>query len=309
MRPCSVAASLTRRNILRAVFHGGHEYDPSKAATSCTEAPAPFSAVQLIQLGNSLSQLGAKHPPRFMDIFQEQLILAIPRLTAEECELVSPTFAMSQLMPDALRRSFLERCAKVDAGKSLDAPACGQTLGAAPDIAQYQRDTSLRRRREKNFRNIYIIEASIRKETFSFFSSLPADVRAYFDRVHADATSLQHEGTSALTAQIAAVLDQLGVQCDTKRLAGPLGLHIVAKATNQNSEWVEIVYECSDATAFYAVRQDDKGAAPQYTATTKLRHRLLQRLGVQLTHIDIWEWQQMSEAQRVNYMVKIQSLI
>merc|ERR1719401_627944 len=101
---------------------------PVPPPPAATEAPAPFSAVQLIQLGNSLSQLGAKHPPRFMDIFQEQLTLAIPRLTAEECELVSPTFAMSQLMPDSLRRSFLERCAKVDAGIALDAPACGQTM-------------------------------------------------------------------------------------------------------------------------------------------------------------------------------------
>jgi len=54
--------------------------------------------------------------------------------------------------------------------------------------------------------------------------------------------------------------------------------------------------------------KDDKGASPQLTASTKLRHRLLQRLGVQLVHINIWEWQHMGEAQRVNYMVKLQSL-
>mmetsp|Transcript_73961 Transcript_73961/g.230127 ORF Transcript_73961/g.230127 Transcript_73961/m.230127 type:complete len:192 (-) Transcript_73961:20-595(-) len=50
-----------------------------------------------------------------------------------------------------------------------------------------------------------------------------------------------------------------------------------------------------------ADRQQDLGAV-------QLRHRLLQRLGIQLTHISCWEWQQMGEAQRVNYMVKLQSL-
>eukprot|EP00440_Ansanella_granifera_P042546 gb/GFBE01046123.1/.p1 GENE.gb/GFBE01046123.1/~~gb/GFBE01046123.1/.p1 ORF type:complete len:830 (+),score=158.54 gb/GFBE01046123.1/:1-2490(+) len=267
------------------------------------EVLAPFSAKQLIHIGNSLSQLGAKHPARFMDVFQEQLSTAIPRFTQEECELVSPALATSQLMPDALRRAFLERCAQVDAGTL--AP---QMASAAPDIEQYQREADLQRRREKHFRNVFVLEASLRKETFSFFSSLSAEVRTYLDRVHAAAGSLKHEGTGQLATQVAAVLDQLGVSCDLTRMAGPLSLHVVSKATNPRAECKEVVYECSEIDAFCASRQDDKGAVPQHTTVTRLRHKLLQRLGIQLVQISVWEWNQMSEAQRVNYMVKLQSL-
>ncbi|CAK0909124.1 unnamed protein product [Prorocentrum cordatum] len=268
-------------------------------------ALAPFTATQLIQLGNALSQLDAKHNARFLDVFQEQLSVAIPRLTLEECELVSPTMAMSQLMPDALRRSFLERCMRVDAGRPLEQQ---DNRTAAPDIAEFQRDAQSRRRRAKHFHNVFVIEACVRKDTFSFFSSLPADVRAYLDRVRTESGRLEHEGPSFFASQIAAVLDQLGVVCDMRRMAGPLGLHIVTKATNPNAQTEEIVYECSDESAYYAVRQDDR-TPPELTASSKLRHRLLQRLKVQVVHVmSVREWQQLGEAQRVNYMVKLQSL-
>lgn len=271
------------------------------------EAPSPFNAEQLIRIGNALSQLSSQHPPRFMEVYHEQFALAIPRMTREECELVNPTLAMSPLMHDPLRRSFLERCAQVDAGKPL-ASSDVPSGGAAPDISLYQIEAAARQRRLKHFRNIYIIETSVRKETFSFFSSLPADVRAYLDGLHAGSKELGHEGSGTLASQVAAVLDQLGVSCKLDSMAGPLSLHVVAQATNPLAERSEIVYECSDVDAFYAPRQDDRGATPQHTSWAKLRHRLLQRLGIQLTHIGIWEWKQMSEAQRVNYMVKVQSL-
>eukprot|EP00927_Polykrikos_kofoidii_P025541 TRINITY_DN22926_c0_g1_i1.p1 TRINITY_DN22926_c0_g1~~TRINITY_DN22926_c0_g1_i1.p1 ORF type:complete len:924 (+),score=154.52 TRINITY_DN22926_c0_g1_i1:89-2860(+) len=270
------------------------------------EATAPFSALQLVHVGNALSQLGAKHPARFMDVYQEQLAKAIQRLTREECEMVSPTLAMSQLVHDPLRRAFLERCAEVEAGCDLPFGPRLPVGGPAPEIAQYQREAELLRRRQKNARNVFIIEASVRKETFSFFSSLPAEVRAYLDKIHSHAEKLPHEGPTALTHQVALVLDQLGVSCELERMAGPLGLHIVAKATNPHAEEEEVVYECSDASAYYMVQ--DRSAAPELTAFARLRHRLLQRLGKRLTHISIWEWQQMSDAQRVNYMVKLQSL-
>jgi len=271
------------------------------------EAPSPFNAEQLIRIGNALSQLSSQHPPRFMEVYHEQFALAIPRMTREECELVSPTLAMSPLMHDPLRRSFLERCTQVDAGKPLESSDV-PSGGSAPDISQYQIEAAVRQKRLKHFRNIYIIEMSVRKETFSFFSSLPADVRAYLDGLHARSKALGHEGSSTLASQVAAVLDQLGVSCKLETMAGALSLHVVAQATNPLAERTEIVYECSDVDAFYAMRQDDRGATPQHTSWAKLRHRLLQRLGIQLTHIGIWEWKQMSEAQRVNYMVKVQSL-
>lgn len=271
------------------------------------EAPSPFNAEQLIRIGNALSQLSSQHPPRFMEVYHEQFALAIPRMTREECELVNPTLAMSPLMHDPLRRSFLERCAQVDAGKPLESSDV-PSGGAAPDISQYQIEAAVRQRRLKHFRNIYITEMSVRKETFSFFSSLPADVRAYLDVLHAASKALGHEGCSTLASQVAAVLDQLGVSCKLDSMEGALSLHVVAQATNPLAERAEIVYECSDVDAFYATRQDDRGATPQHTSWAKLRHRLLQRFGIQLTHINIGEWKQMSEAQRVNYMVKVQSL-
>mmetsp|Transcript_34435 Transcript_34435/g.67917 ORF Transcript_34435/g.67917 Transcript_34435/m.67917 type:complete len:821 (-) Transcript_34435:109-2571(-) len=291
----------------------GRSADPGVAApSSCEaapppEAPSPFNAEQLIRIGNALSQLSSQHPPRFIEVYHEQFALAIPRMTREECELVNPTLAMSPLMHDPLRRSFLERCAQVDAGNPLQ-PANVQSGGAAPDISQFQMEAAVRQRRLKHFRNVYIIEMSIRKETFSFFSSLPSEVRAYLDGLHAGSKALNHEGSSTLASQVAAVLDQLGVSCKLDSMAGALSLHVVAQATNPLAERSEIVYECSDYDAFYATRQDDRGATPQHTSWAKLRHRLLQRLGTQLTHIGIWEWKQMSEAQRVNYMVKVQSL-
>ncbi|CAE8596164.1 unnamed protein product, partial [Polarella glacialis] len=172
-------------------------------APSQPEVCAPFNASQLVHIGNALSQLGAKYLARFMEVFQEQLAIAIPQLTQEECELVSPALATSQLMHDPLRRAFLERCAQVDAGAKM--PTGGGS--AAPDIASYQQEAGDRRRRLKNFRNIFVFEASVRKETFSFFTSLPAEVRTYLDRVHADAAALSHEGTGTLSAQ-----DSLRVQ-------------------------------------------------------------------------------------------------
>lgn len=271
------------------------------------EGPSPFDSTQLIHLGNALSRLNAKHPSRFLDVYQEQLALALPLLTKEECELVCPTMAMSPLVNDPLRRAFLERCAQVDAGRPVPSPD-DAGAGACPDIATYQKDADNRRRRMKHFRNIYVIEASVRKEHFSFFTSLPPDVRAYLDGIHTEATKLPHEGSSPLAQQVAAVLDQLGVDCDLARTAGPLGLHVVAKNTNPRVDAAEIVYECSDTLAYYAVPQDDKGASPALTAPARLRHRLLERLGVKMVHIPVWEWRQMSEAHRVNYMVKLQSL-
>jgi hypothetical protein len=277
---------------------------PRTPPPSASVALAPFTTTQLVQLGNALSQLGAKHNARFLDVFQEQLSVAIPRFSLEDCELVSPTLALSQLMPDPLRRAFLERCKQVDAGRPLEAP---DTTTAAPDISEFQRNAESRKRRVKHFRNIFIVETCVRKETFSFFSSLPAEVRMYLDKVHEQGQRLEHEGPSFFASQIAAVLDQLGVVCDMRRMAGPLDLHVVTKATNPNAQAEEVVYECSDEGAYYAARQDDK-AAPEYAANTKLRHRLLQRMKVQLVHISAREWQQLGEAQRVNYMVKLQSL-
>lgn len=271
-------------------------------------APAPFSPEQLVQLGNALSLLEAKHQPRFMEVFQEQLTLAIPRLSADVCELVSPVFALSQLMPDPLRRAFLDRCAEVQAGLPLEAIIGVQQTKAQVDIPTYQQDAARRKRRAKYVRNIYIIEASVRKEQFSFFSSLPDKVKAYLDRVHESALKLPKEPEGLLAQQVAEVLNQLGVSCELSRPAGPLGLHVVAKATNPRADCNEIVYECCDLDAYYMDQHAGKNGPPMLTASTRLRQKLLKRMGFDLVRIDIWEWKNMSDAHRVNYMVKLQSL-
>lgn len=266
---------------------------PLEVKAAPKPALAPFSGRMLIQIGNCLTQLGAKHPSRFMDVYQEQIAIAIPTLSQEDCELVTPCLAASPLLPDALRRAFLERCAEVDAGAPLVLPEAS----AAPDIARYQQDAHLYRRRAKHFRNIFIIEASIRKETWAFFSSLPNEVRNYLDRVQERSKELKPQPLIFAT-EVAFVLDQLGVRTWSK-MVGPLEVHLVANGAGED----EVVYECNEAEAYCAMRQEERTA--QLTMATKFRHKLLQRLGIQLVHINYWEWRRLSEAQRINYMVKL----
>jgi len=278
---------------------------PSSAPSP--ELPAPFDTTQLVHLGNSLARLSAKHPTRFMEVFQDQLALAIPLMSRDDCERVCPTLAMSQLMYDPLRRAFLERCAQVGAGEGPFPSTAGPEGGPAPDIATFQKDAELHRSRMKYYRNIYIVEASVRKETFSFFSSLSMEVRNYLDRLHAASSQLPHNEPTELAQQVAAVLEQLGAVCDLRRMAGPLSLHVVTRSTNPSAEGQEVAYECNDASAFYAAPEERKNTAPELTAFSKHRHKLLGRLGWTLKHINAWEWNQMSEANRINYMVKVQS--
>lgn len=243
-----------------------------------------------------------------MEVYQEQLALAIPRLSAELCELVSPSLALSQLCNDPLRRAFLDRCAEVGAGQPITDIVNNEHTQAMPDIPSYHEETAKRRRRLKHLRNIYVIEASVRKEHFSFFTSLPEKVRTHLDSLHADALKLPREEITPFARQVAEVLNQLGVDCELSKPCGPLGLHVVAKATNSRADCKEMVYECNDVDSYYSDPQAAKDGAPVLTAPTKLRHKLLPRMGVKLTHVNVWEWRQMSDAHRVNFMVKLQSL-
>jgi hypothetical protein len=243
-----------------------------------------------------------------MEVFHEQLAIALPRLTAEECEMVDPAFALSQLMPDPLRRAFLDRCAEVGAGLPLaDIISVSQT-DATPDIRAYHEESARRRRRLKYIRNIFIIEGSVRKEQFSFFKSLPDKVSKYMDAIHDDALKLPRVDVPAFAHQIAEVLGQLGVQYELGRPVGPMGLHVIAKATNPHAERKEIVYECSDLNCYYMDPNGGQSTEPLLIAPIRMRHKLLERMGQKLTHIDVFEWRSMSDAHRVNFMVKLQSL-
>lgn len=269
----------------------------------------PFTPLQLVKLGNAFCLLDAKHQARFVEVFQEQFQRAIPLLSSEECEMVHPCLALSALVNDPLRRLLLERCAAVGSG-ILDSPVSKVALAGqqgAPDIPTYRAVEAAQRHRMRHIRNVYALEASVRKESFSFYSSLPAEVRTFLEGLKESAARLPVDEPSRLTLQVAEILAQLGVQYSLERKAGPIGLHIVAQATNPYNGEKERVYECDDVDAYYARKECEK-EEPVIVAATKLRHRLLDRMGVHLTHINIWEWQKMGEAQRVNYIVKMHSL-
>lgn len=284
---------------------GEEQQKPAGAAESSAEGLGPFTPLQLVKLGNGFCLLDAKHQSRFVDIFQEQLQKAIPRMTREECEMVHPCLALSALVNDPLRRVFLERCATVGAGFLDDGAASQQQ--PTPDIPTFQAQKSAQKQRMRHIKNIYALEASVRKETFSFYSSLPPEVRTYLEGLKERAGKLPAEEPNRLTLQVAEILGQLGVQYSLERKSGPVSLHIVAQGTNPYNGEKERVYECDDVEAYYARKEGDK-EEPVILAATKQRHRLLERMGTHLTHISTWEWQKLGQAQRVNYIVKLHSL-
>jgi len=172
-----------------------------------------FNPEQLIRMGNAFSILDVKHDSRFVDIFQDQLSWACPLLTASQCEMVHPTLALGPLVNDGTRRLFLEQCAKVGAGRPI--PHSGSDKKArevTPDVKSFQAESSRRRSRLKHISNIYIIEAFVRKEHLEFFSSLPANVKAYLDALHEDACHLAVKPPSKLASQVA---DALRKDCCT----------------------------------------------------------------------------------------------
>lgn len=251
--------------------------------------------------------LNGKHQARFVEVLQEELTKAIPLLSREECEMVHPSFAISALVNDTLKRAFLERCAEVRAGLSFPglAGAPAEKSEATPDIPSFQREREALQRRQKHISNVFTVEASVRKETFSFYASLPAEVRSYLDELKEGAMQLPAEECNLLTLQVAEVFSQLGLQYSLGKRVGSVAQHIVVQGTNPHTGEKERTYECSDMDAYYADKSDKD--EPEFTAATKLRHRLLDRMGVHLTHINIWEWRRLSEAQRVNYLVKLHS--
>merc|ERR1719265_21868 len=119
-------------------------------------------------------------------------------------------------------------------------------------------------RRRKHVENVYLLEQSIRKETFSFFSSFAAEVGG--------------------------ILDQLGVQYNlAERAHGSLSTHVLAEGTNITRE--QVYYECVGAEQYFAY-------STVLTPAAKLRHRLFDRLGVKLTMLYVSEWQSLSDAHK-----------
>jgi hypothetical protein len=146
---------------------------------------------------------------------------------------------------------------------------------------------------------IYLTELSVRKETFSFYASLSAEVRAYLDGLHETAPQLPRDPPSAFAAEVGRVLDQLGVQYETSaRKHGALAAHVLAEGTNITRE--QVFYECVGEEHYFAY-------STTLTPAAKLRQRLFDRLGVKLSYLYAKEWSALSEAQRVNHVVKLHS--
>jgi hypothetical protein len=242
----------------------------------------PFSPDQLLQIGNALALLDARPPARFVETFQEEIAIAIPELSREECEMASPVFFLT-LLNDKLKRAFLERCADVQAG--LDVP--------------WRSAETASKSRLEHIGQIYMIELSVRKETFSFYSSLSAEVRAYLDGLHETAPQLPREPPSTFATEVGRVLDQLGVQYETSaRKHGALATHVLAEGTNITRE--QVFYECVGEDQHFAY-------STTLTPAAKLRQRLFDRLGVKLSYLYVREWSALSDAQRVNHVVKLHS--
>jgi len=242
----------------------------------------PFTPLQLLQIGNALALLDARPPTRFVETFQEELAIAIPLLGREDCEIASPVFFLT-LLNDKLKRAFLERCAEVQAG--MDVPWRSADVGS--------------KSRLDHIGQIYLTELSVRKETFSFYASLSAEVRAYLDGLHETAPQLPRDPPSAFAAEVGRVLDQLGVQYETSaRKHGALATHVLAEGTNITRE--QVFYECVGEEHYFAY-------STTLTPAAKLRQRLFDRLGVKLSYLYVREWSALSDAQRVNHVVKLHS--
>lgn len=259
----------------------------------------PLSAIQLVKIGSALAELDAKPNGRVVDLYHEELTRALPTMTRAELEAASPSLVLT-LFNDKLRRAYLDRCLEVGAG--MDIPSAADSRWAdkqAPDVKEFNEEMEARRKRLKHLSNIYTTELSVRKETFSFYASLGNEMKMYLDSLHEAASSLPAEEPSNLARQVGSVLEQLGVDFELSARQGPVCLHICAQGTNLSGS-KQVVYECVDSDMVYH-------GTHTLTPSSKLRHRLIERMGFKLTMIYAWEWLKLSESERVNTVVKLHS--
>ncbi|CAJ1440905.1 unnamed protein product, partial [Effrenium voratum] len=110
----------------------------------------------MVKTANALAALECRSQPKFVEHFNRHFEHRIEELDPELCCMVSPVF-MVNYMSDALRRSFLKRCAEAQAGFTGEAP----------------------------IRNLACIELALRKEQHSLVASLPQFVVRYLEKVRA----------------------------------------------------------------------------------------------------------------------------
>jgi hypothetical protein len=265
---------------------------------------------QLVKCANAFAFLECRSNPKFVEYFLRHIEHRMHDLDATLCCLVAPIF-VDQYMNDALRRAYLGRCAETHAG--FQCPL-------------------------EDARNIACTELVLRKEHHSLVVSLPPHVMRYLDKVQRHAQfdkwgavtipstvapdgpkgseraemnlSLQLKASTAAGAgkqadvfssdmhrDVSACLTHLGVDHENGVLAGPYLLDIVAQDMVTPSK--RIVFEVNSPHHYYEGTQ-------QLTADKRLRHRMINRLGHKLHHVNAEEWKKLTPAQKMTFLLKLQ---
>lgn len=262
----------------------------------------------LVKTANALAALECRSQPKFVEHFNRHFEHRIEELDEEMCCMVSPVFLVNY-MSDALRRSFLKRCAEIQAGFSG----------------------------EFAIRNLACIELALRKEQHSLVASLPSFVVRYLEKVRAQSefdkwgsvvlpTTIAPDGprgddrhelsvallrkaagskgnstsdvfSSDMHRDVSACLTHLGIEHENGVVTGPYLLDIVAKDMVNPAR--RIIYEVNSPHHFFE-------GTKALVADKRLRHRLLGRLGHQLHMVNAADWRPLSAAAKMTFLLKIQ---
>lgn len=262
----------------------------------------------LVKTANALAALECRSQPKFVEHFNRHFEHRIEELDEEMCCMVSPVFLVNY-MSDALRRSFLKRCAEIQAGFSGEWP----------------------------IRNLACMELALRKEQHSLVASLPSFVVRYLEKVKAQSefdkwgsvvlpTTVAPDGprgddrhelsvallrkaagtkgnstsdvfSSDMHRDVSACLTHLGIEHENGVVTGPYLLDIVAKDMVNPAR--RIIYEVNSPHHFYE-------GTKALVADKRLRHRLLGRLGHQLHMVTAADWRPLSAAAKMTFLLKIQ---
>ncbi|CAJ1397444.1 unnamed protein product [Effrenium voratum] len=262
----------------------------------------------MVKTANALAALECRSQPKFVEHFNRHFEHRIEELDPELCCMVSPVF-MVNYMSDALRRSFLKRCAEAQAGFTGEAP----------------------------IRNLACIELALRKEQHSLVASLPQFVVRYLEKVRAQSefdkwgsvvlpTTVAPDGprgddrqelsvallrkaagskcnttgdvfSSDMHRDVSACLTHLGIEHENGVVTGPYLLDIVAKDMVNPSR--RIIYEVNSPHHFYE-------GTKALVADKRLRHRLLGRLGHHLHMVNAYDWRPLAAAAKMTFLLKIQ---
>lgn len=262
----------------------------------------------LVKTANALAALECRSQPKFVEHFNRHFEHRIEELDEEMSCMVSPVFLVNY-MSDALRRSFLKRCAEIQAGFSGEWP----------------------------IRNLACMELALRKEQHSLVASLPSFVVRYLEKVKAQSEfdkwgsvvlpstvapdgprgDDRHELSVALLRKaagtkgnstsdvfssemhrdVSACLTHLGIEHENGVVTGPYLLDIVAKDMVNPAR--RIIYEVNSPHHFYE-------GTKALVADKRLRHRLLGRLGHQLHMVNAADWRPLSAAAKMTFLLKIQ---